>query len=97
MHDDILESGYQVVAVSPQGEGSHGRFADRYDLRFPILADTSKRLIRAFGVDGPLGFGVRRATFLVGADGVIEQRHVSDFLVNSHLDFVKRNTRHQNT
>ena len=92
MHDDILESGHQVVGVSPQSEGSHGRFAARYDLKFPILADPAKRLIRAFGVDGPFGFGVRRATFLVGEDGTIQKRHVSDFLVNSHLDFVKRNT-----
>ena len=92
MHDDLLESGYQVVAVSPQSEASHKRFAQRYDLGFSILADTSKKLIRAYGVDGPLGFGVRRATFLVGADGLIKKKHVSDFFVNSHLDFVKRNT-----
>jgi len=94
MHDVILESGHRVVAVAPQSQNSHQRFADRYKLPFPILADTGKRLIRAFGVDGPLGFGVRRATFLIGADGVIKKRHVSDFFINSHLDFVKRNLDH---
>ena len=93
MHDEILESGYRVIAVSPQSERSHERFSREYQLPFPVLSDTSKKLIRAFGVDGPLGFGVRRATFLVGADGVIEKRHVADFSVNSHLDFVKRSTR----
>jgi len=89
MHDDILEAGYRVVGVSPQGEDSHRRFADSYSLPFPLLVDSRKTLIRAFGVDGPLGFGVRRVTFLIGADGVITRRHVADFDMRSHSRFVR--------
>ena len=88
MHDDILASGFQVVGVSPQGESSHRRFSERHNLSFPLLIDSDKTLIRAFGVNGPMGFGVRRATFLIGTDGVIAQRHVSDFDVGSHTSFI---------
>lgn len=93
MHDEILESGVKVVGVSPQSGASHRRFAEQFQLPFPLLADTKKQLIRAFGVDGPLGFGVRRATFLIGQDGIIQQRHVSDFMVNTHTDFIRKATR----
>lgn len=89
MHDEILESGYQIIGVSPQSTGSHARFVERYGLPFRLISDTRKTLIRAFGVDGPMGFGVRRATFLIDTDGTISKRHVSDFAVNSHLEFVR--------
>ena len=46
---------------------SHRRFVERYELPFPLLADAGGKVIRAYGVSGPLGFGVRRATFLIGA------------------------------
>ena len=90
MHDEIIAAGQQVVGVSPQGVSSKKRFQDAYNLPFRLIADPRKKLIRAFGVDGLLGFGVRRATFLVDTDGVIRERHVSDFDPGSHASFVGR-------
>ena len=89
MHADIEAAGYLVMGVSPQGVSSHKRFAQRLNLPFPLLADTRKSLIRAFGVNGPMGFGVRRATFVVGQDKTITHRHVSDFSIEAHLGFVR--------
>jgi peroxiredoxin Q/BCP len=79
----------QIFGISPQSSDSHRRFAEAYDLPFPLLSDTKKRIIRAYGVDGPLGFGVRRATFLIDADGTIGNRVVSDLFVGSHTSFVQ--------
>ncbi|MEZ5598815.1 MAG: peroxiredoxin [Pseudomonadales bacterium] len=78
-----------VVGISPQSVASHQRFADRYDIPFSLLFDGDKKVIRAYGVDGPFGIGVRRVTYRIGADGVIRDRVVSDFFVNGHLDLVK--------
>ena len=90
MHDEIIAAGQQVVGVSPQGVSSKKRFQAAYNLPFRLIADPRKKLIRAFGVDGPMGFGVRRATFLVDEEGVIRERHVSDFDPGSHSSFVGR-------
>ena len=79
----------QVVGVSPQSESSHQKFADTYDLGFPLIPDQNKRIIKAYGVDGPFGIGVRRATFMIGTDGRIMDRVVSDLFVGSHTDFLR--------
>lgn len=90
---DMESVGVQVVGVSPQGEGSHARFANAFSIPFPLLADTNKTVIRAYGVNGPMGFGVRRATFLIDRDKVIRNRVVADFFVGSHTDLVKQTLR----
>lgn len=89
MHDDVLSAHLTVVGISPQDVATHERFKRRHDLPFPLLFDDGKKVIRAFGVDGPLGFGVRRATFLIGQDKVIKARVVSDLLVGSHTRFIR--------
>jgi thioredoxin-dependent peroxiredoxin len=89
MHDEILTVGVNVVGISPQSERSHQRFKDQFDLPFPLLFDKNKKVIRAFGVDGPFGMGVRRATFLIGQDMKIENKVVSDLFVGSHTEFIK--------
>ena len=86
--DTLEKSGIQVVGVSPQSDASHRRFAATHSLHFPLLADTSRTIIRAYGVSGPLGFGVRRATFLIEPDGHISRRVVADLLVSSHKAFI---------
>ena len=87
--DALDDASVQVVGVSPQSESSHQRFADTYDLGFPLIPDQNKRIIKAYGVDGPFGIGVRRATFLIGTDGRIRDRVVSDLFVGSHTEFIK--------
>jgi peroxiredoxin Q/BCP len=90
MHDEILDVDMQVVGVSPQSSSSHTKFKDKFNLPFPLLFDDSKRVIRAYGADGMLGMGVRRATFLVDEAGQIENLVVSDLFVSSHVKFIKQ-------
>ena len=87
--DALSDAHVQIIGVSPQSESSHQRFADTYDLGFPLIPDQNKRIIKAYGVDGPFGIGVRRATFMIGSDGRIRDRVVSDLFVGSHTDFIK--------
>ncbi|MFE3882866.1 peroxiredoxin [Streptomyces lydicus] len=66
----------EVWGISPQDVDSHDRFARKYDLRMPLLADTDRSVARTFGVAAP-GIGVRRAVFLIGADGTLHWKHVA--------------------
>ena len=69
---DALDA--QVLAISPQGVTSHQAFSDKEGLRFPLLADTDKKVGQAYGVLGPVGF-YRRSVFVVDGDGVIRYAH----------------------
>lgn len=88
-HDALREVGVRVLGVSPQGRESHRRFRESYQLPFALLSDPSRKVIDAFGVNGPLGFGVRRATFLIGPDRVIRTRAVAEIFLGSHMDLIQ--------
>lgn len=90
MQDDLIASGLRVVGVSPQDSASHRRFADKHQLTFTLLADPDKVATKAYDVDGPLGFGVRRASFLINREGVIEDAILADFLIDRHDEFFRR-------
>jgi thioredoxin-dependent peroxiredoxin len=89
MHDEIAAAGMRVVGIAPQDAASHARFRARYGLQFTLLADPDKTVIKAYGVDGPLGIGVRRATFLVGADGLIRDAVLADIRIGRHEEFIR--------
>lgn len=64
-----------VLGISPQNLDSHERFAAHRGLTFPLLADPDRTVARLYGVNGPLM--VKRAVFVLDADGVVRWRHVS--------------------
>ena len=75
----LLAAGIQVLGVSIDGQKSHQKFADKYALPFPLLADPSKEIVQAYGVwqekknYGKTYWGTVRTTFLIDADGRIEK------------------------
>jgi peroxiredoxin Q/BCP len=90
LHTQILAAGLRVVGVSPQSPESHRRFRDEHALPFMLLSDEDKVAIRAFGVDGPLGIGVRRATFLIDGKRHILDAVLADLRIGRHQEFVQR-------
>ncbi len=90
LHTKILGSGLRVVGVSPQSPESHRRFRGQHALPFMLLSDQDKSAIKAFGVDGPLGIGVRRATFLVDGRRRIVDAVLADLRIGRHREFVSR-------
>jgi peroxiredoxin Q/BCP len=78
-HDDLLKKGFAVVGVSPDSEKSHKGFAGKYSLPFPLIADTEKKILQAYGVWGEKKMygrsymGVLRTTFIIDEKGVIEK------------------------
>lgn len=89
LHDEIAAAGMRVVGVAPQDAASHARFRAEHDLPFTLLADRDKAVIKAWGVDGPLGIGVRRATFLIGGDGIIRDAVLADIRIGRHEEFIR--------
>jgi peroxiredoxin Q/BCP len=82
---EIKKKGAAVLGVSIQDEVSHQRFAAKYNLNFPLLADTDKAVAKAYGaVGGKSGGGglkaaalalagfADRVTFVIGPDGKIK-------------------------
>ena len=92
-YEGVSDVGAQVIGISPQSVASHRRFSNSFSIPFPLLADERKKVIRAYGVDGPLGFGVRRVTFLIDSTRVIRNRVVSDLFVGTHTDLLKKTLR----
>lgn len=90
LHSQLLSARVTVAGVSPQSAKSHADFAARYSLPFTLLCDPDKALVRAYGVVGPLGFGVRRASFLINAAGVVEDAVLADLRIGRHEAFFRR-------
>tara|TARA_B110000503_G_C7110064_1_gene397684 strand:- start:409 stop:864 length:456 start_codon:yes stop_codon:yes gene_type:complete len=78
-HQALLDAGFVVVGVSPDPVKKHAKFADKYSLPFPLIADVERKVIDAYGVWGRKKFmgreydGVYRETFVIGMDGKIER------------------------
>jgi len=89
LQQELLKAKLRLVGVSPQDVASHQRFAEKHGLNFPLLADPDKVAVKAYDVDGPLGFGVRRGTYLIGKDGVIQDSVLADLRIGAHEAFVQ--------
>jgi peroxiredoxin Q/BCP len=86
---ELAAAGIEVVGISTDDVATHARFRERHSLPFRLLADSERRAIRAYGVDGPFGF-TRRATFLIGRDGKIVDAVTADLRIGRHEAFLKR-------
>lgn len=78
-YDTLLSRGYKVLGVSVDDEKSHVKFIKKYNLPFPLLADTDHAIVEAFGVWGEKKMfgkeymGIIRTTFVIDEKGVIEE------------------------
>ena len=69
-----------ILGVSVLDEKSKAKFAEKYDLNFPLLADADHEVADTYGawqersMYGRKYMGVARVTYLIGADGKVAQR-----------------------
>lgn len=90
VHAEIVQAGLEIAGVSPQPPESHRRFREKHQLPFTLLSDVDKFVIRMYDVRGPLGFGVRRATYLIDQARYIRGAVLADFRIAEHEAFVRR-------
>jgi peroxiredoxin Q/BCP len=75
--DKIKKRGAVVLGVSADSVESHKKFKSKFDLNFPLLADSDKKMIEAYGVwkeksmYGKRYMGIERTTFVIDENGKI--------------------------
>ena len=76
---DMQQRGIIVLGVSADDMKSHQKFADKYGLHYPLLADTDTTVSQLYGVwkeksfAGKTYMGVSRETFLIDKDGIVRK------------------------
>jgi len=75
--DALSKNNIKVLGVSADNVKSHDKFATKFALPFPLLADEDKTVINKFGVWGPKKFmgreyeGIHRVSFVMDENGVV--------------------------
>jgi len=75
--DEIKSRGAVVLGISVDSVESHKKFKKKFDLNFPLLADTEKDVVEAYGtwkeksMYGKKFMGIERTTFIIDAQGKI--------------------------
>ena len=76
-HEHLKMDDIAVIGVSGDDVESHQKFASKYDLPFPLVADPEREILQKYGVWGEKNFygrismGIKRTTFLIDEDGII--------------------------
>lgn len=76
-YEAMVAKGYNVIGVSKDSAASHKKFAEKYQLPFTLLADTSTEMIQAFGAWGEKSLygrkymGTLRQTFIFDENGIL--------------------------
>ena len=82
-----------VLGVSPDGEASHVKFKQKFDLPFTLLADEDHHVADEYGVwnekkfAGRTYMGVSRSTFVIAEDGTVK-KILSNVKPATHADDV---------
>ena len=69
--DKFVAAGVTIFGVSRDSEPSHKAFQQKYTLPFPLVADTSGAVQKAYHVPDSIWGKTKRVSFLIGPDGKI--------------------------
>ena len=78
-YEALTAHGYNVVGVSKDSSASHKKFAEKYELPFTLLADTSTEMLQSFGawgekkMYGKTYMGTLRRTFIFDENGILTE------------------------
>lgn len=76
---ELREKSFELLGVSTDTAKDQGKFKQKYNLPFPLLADTDQTVVKAYGVWGPKQMfgktfeGINRTTFVINENGMIEK------------------------
>ena len=76
-YDALRGQGFEIIGVSTDDEKAHLKFINKYQLPFPLLADTNKEIVELYDVwkeksmYGKKYMGTVRTTFLIDEKGII--------------------------
>lgn len=76
-YESLLSQGYNIIGVSKDTSASHKRFAEKHELPFTLLADTTTEMLQTFGawgekkMYGKTVMGTLRRTFIFDESGIL--------------------------
>lgn len=79
LNSEIQSEGAVILGISPDGQSSHERFTEKYELPFTLLSDPDKKVMSRYGAFGEKMMygkkvvGVIRSTVWVGPDGKVNK------------------------
>lgn len=93
--NELKKHGVQVIGVSCDTPKSHKKFAEKFQLNFPLLADVDKKVVEKYGVwveksmYGKKYMGIQRDSFLIDETGKVV-KHYEKVKPTEHVDEVKK-------
>jgi len=76
---EMAKLGAKVLGLSTDGVESHVKFRDKFELNFPLLADSEHKVAEKYGAwrektrFGKKSMGIQRSTFIIDAEGVVRK------------------------
>ncbi len=84
---EFSQAGAQRLGISVDSVDKQKQFADQHGFDYPLLSDADREVAGAYGVRRRFGPSpVKRATFVIGPDGVIIHTISSELRMNKHAD-----------
>ena len=84
---EFSQAGAQRLGISVDSVDKQKQFADQNDFDYPLLSDADRTVAQAYGVRRRFGPSpVKRATFVIGSDGVVIHTISSELRMNKHAD-----------
>jgi thioredoxin-dependent peroxiredoxin len=91
-YEAFADANVEVLGISPQGAKSHQRFAQKYDLNFPLLIDEDRTVAKDYSAIREkveewkgIPLHIKRSTFVIDEEGRIEQA-IYGVKVKGHVD-----------
>lgn len=89
-YTEIAGRGAEVIGVSVDSEKTQCEFASREGVPFPMIGDQDRSIAKKYDVLWPLLNVAQRVTYLIGADGRIEDVFHHEILVGKHLESIRK-------
>lgn len=86
LHEEFAEVGARPVGISMDPVDRQARFDGRENLGLLLLSDATGEVATAYGVRRRYLTPVKRATFVIGRDGVVSEVVSSEFSMHVHAD-----------
>lgn len=94
-YSDLRDAGAVLVGISRDTDASHRRFSAEYRLPYPLISDTGRAIIRAYGVErlGGLVGLPKRVTYVIDKEGIVRAAIHHEIVMQRHLEDVLESLR----
>ena len=92
LYEELASQDTEVIGVSVDDDASHGRFAEKHGVTFPLVSDPDKALAQKYGATSRLRNllgSTKRVTYVIDKRGVITAVFESELRASYHVDGVK--------